>query len=74
MEERFKRVRVSAWSNFGHAQHASTVASNHVLREARTLHESLLTAQKKVKKKGEDAARNLGNAQEECICVQSAGF
>ena len=38
IEERFKRIRTHAASNAGHPQLASTVCSNHVLREAQTLH------------------------------------
>ena len=38
VEERFKRVRTNSASNAGACHYASTVASNHVLREWKTMH------------------------------------
>lgn len=38
VEERFKRARTSSASNSGHAQHASTICSNHTLAEIKSSH------------------------------------
>jgi hypothetical protein len=40
VEERFKRVRTNSASNAGACHYASTVASNHVLREWKTMHKA----------------------------------